>query len=76
MKTGINRHLSVALGAFEEMNDKTLSECFNGAPAPDVRAQLVELRSLGFTFYPCHCGNYDDKGDCKGVVIVGKGDQA
>lgn len=65
------RHMAVALGLFERMDDKTLIECFtsNGQShtSEDVRSYLTELRSQGYEFMPCNCGNYDEKGVCKGA---------
>lgn len=61
-------HMGFAIAYLQKLNDELLSECFKGAPVKDIRDHLAELERQGYEVYPCNCGNYDEKGRCKGPV--------
>jgi hypothetical protein len=65
-------HLAFSIGLFEQMDDQTLMECFKSEgqtpTVSEIRKHLGALRSEGYEFIPCSCGNYDARGACTGIV--------
>ncbi len=64
------RHMGIGIGVFEDMDNKTLRECFTQddkeAPtAKQIRSELKEMRDKGLRYFP-NCDNTDDLGQCKG----------
>jgi hypothetical protein len=75
----MTKHMAISIGMFERLDDKALVECFKaeGGKSPtvaEVREHLAELRTQGYKYMPCNCGNYDSEGKCTGVNAKEKSD--
>lgn len=70
-KTNKTFHMGVAVAFMQRLSDEQLTGVFKsgGKPIPARRARkyLKELLEAGYEVVPCHCGNYDETGRCKGA---------